>query len=240
MTNIALLSRNRPRLLAQCLESLYKHTPEKEFSLCICDDGSDDFRTTRILHRYAEEHRNFCLIELHNSGHVLAQLKNLAVFYSRQRFGCGDWLYVGDSDTWFAPDWLSKLTIAAEHGERYGFRLFGGQIHPFHKECDPSFTIGKEPDEVKWTQHDVLDGPSWLMRWKTWREVGPLSRKCAPGTGQSEDHEWCQRLIAKEFGRIGVISPHVCVHTGLTNTAGEDVPGKQELLARIPIGVIAE
>ncbi len=254
MTNICIIARGRHRLLAQTIDSLYANTDQKEFTCTVAhDDGPDeDFRVRRLLQWI--ERRNFQLISVRNSGHVLAQLKNLAVFQSRMRFGAGDWLYISDSDVCFLPGWLQKLTDCAQTSERYGFRLWGGQIHPFHhavppKEGGVNF-CGSVLDvdgirDCTWTEHSVLDGPSWLMRWRTWREVGPLSRTCAPGTCQSEDAEWCGRLTAPKNGgsygyRIGVTSPHVVVHTGLTNSAGEDCVGRKERELMIPQGVLAE
>ncbi len=232
MVNVAMLSRNRFRLLEQSLASLYANTPRDQFNVTVVDDGSDCFKTKRLLRKYAGDNRNFALVEVENSVHVLAQLKNLAVGWSSQRFGRGDWLHLGDSDVCFLPGWLSRLTAAAETSEMdIRFRLWGGQIHPFHH---PIKQIA-----VDMTEHEILDGPSWLMRWKTWNEIGPFSRKNNPGVCQSEEFPFCERLI-KAGGRIGVISPHVVIHTGLTNSDGKDAPGRKEREAMIPEGVLAE
>lgn len=252
MTNVVMISKDRPRLLRQAIESLYANTVPKDFNLTVVDDDSQDFRAKKYLRSLT--YRNFCLLEVQNSGHVLAQLKNLGVFYSRQRFGAGDWLHLGDSDVCFMPGWLETLHTMAYCGETVGFRLFGGQVHPFHNPI--SGPIYSSDMKVALAEHAVLDGPSWFMRWKTWREVGPLSRTCAPGTCQSEDAEWCARLTApinggsyrhaerygvgRGGGRIGVVSPHIVIHTGLTNTKGEDCVGRAEREAMIPAGVVAE
>lgn len=233
MTNIVMIARDRHRLLAQTLESLYAHTPREEFNLVIVDDGSEDFRTLKLLTAYAE-HANCAVVSVLNSGHVLAQLKNLGAAAAEQFFGRGDWLYFSDSDVWFAPDWLEKLTSFAESGEPESFRLWGGQAHPFHK---PQAVRG-DLDE-RFITYSVLDGPSWLMRWDTWERFGPLQRDCAPGTCQSEEYPFCRALTDAGY-RIGVIHPHVVVHTGLTNTSGADAPGANERRAMIPKGVLAE
>jgi hypothetical protein len=250
MTNITLLSHGRLRLATQCLASLYANTDQDTFNLTVVSDGETDFRVQKLLHSYTTK-KNFALLEVTSSGHVLAQLKNLGIFWSRQRFGAGDWLHVGDSDVCFLPGWLEKLTALATTTEPLGFRLWGGQIHPFHQPV----SRGAMPDFLapEITEHDVLDGPSWLMRWATWREIGPLSRKCAPGPCMSEEYQWCARLTRPVIGgsyrdahrnregyRIGVISPHVVVHTGLTNSNGQPAPGAEERRKMIPTGVIAE
>ncbi len=254
MVNLAMLSRNRYRLLEQSLASLYANTQRDQFNITVVDDGSDCFKTKRLLRQYAADNRNFALVEVENSGHVLAQLKNLAVGWSSQRFGRGDWLHLGDSDVFFMPGWMEKLTTFAQQSEDFGFRLWGGQLHPFHKTLDR--VLGSPGGVDGMDEAEILDGPSWLMRWKTWNEVGPFSRRNEPGPCRSEEYPFCQRLTAPinggsyrdrerngstcGGGRIGVISPHVVIHTGLTNSDGKDAPGRKEREAMIPEGVLAE
>jgi hypothetical protein len=265
MTNVCFISHGRYRLLTQALESLYANTLRKNFNLTVVSDGEDDFRCRKILHYYIENESNFSLVEVANSSHVLAQLKNLAVFWSRQRFGCGDWLHLGDADVCFLPRWLDILTDIASASEKYGFRLWGGQIHPFHHQIPPmdggTHYVGSVLDidglrQCEWTEHSILDGPSWFMRWKTWREFGPFNPINAPGPCQSEEFPFCQRLTApviggsyreaerheanRTGGRIGVVQPHVVIHTGLTNSNGEPAPGATERRAIIPAGVYYE
>lgn len=235
MTNIVFLCRDRFRLTEQALWTLTNNTPSDQYTLTIVDDASEDFRVKRLLGIHSIPSSR-TLITIDKSAHVLARAKNLGVFWSRQTFGQGDWLYLSDNDVCFLPGWLEKLTATAEIAEDFGFKLVGGQIHPFHQP-NPIGRMGARAAD--WTEHLVLDGPSWLMRWKTWKEVGAFSRTCAPGPCQSEDAEWCARLVAKG-GRIGVIHPHVVLHTGLTQTDGKDAPGRAERERMIPPGVLAE
>lgn len=237
MTNICILMRGRLHLSRQTLESLYANTPEKDFTCTVVNDSEEDFRVTRLLHSYLD-HKNFALLEVSNSSHVLAQLKNLAVGWSSQRFGRSDWLYISDGDVFFMPGWLEKLTEIASQTEREDFRLWGGQIHPFHQPLKPvneQQFVWRAVDG-KMTEHAMLDGPSWLMRWKTWRN---MPRSSTPGVCKGEDVDFCHKIVA-DGGRIGVISPHVVIHTGLTNSDGKDAPGRKEREAMIPQGVIAE
>lgn len=235
MTNIVLLSHGRLRLLIQAITSLYTHTDPKEFNLVIVSDSELDFRVSKYLRSL--EYRNLSLLEVHNSTHVIAQLKNLGVAWSEQRFGCGDWLYLSDSDVCFLPGWIGKLTAFADETDRLGYRLWGGQIHPFHKSngvCGDVYDL-----EVATPYYSVLDGPGWLMRWKTWYKYGPFDRASASGVCQSEEFPFCKRL--REDGKqIGVIQPHVIVHTGITNSNGDPAPGAEERKLMIPAGVIAE
>lgn len=241
MTNIVLLCRDRYRLTQQALTSLHDHTAPDSYNLTLVDDGSSDFRTQRLLRVTAEDSR-VTLLELMNSGHVIAQMKNLGVAWSEQRFGRGDWLYLSDSDVYFRDGWLKKLTLAACATEPHGFRLFGGQLHPFHRPTEGVAILDHGTGVLGHMviECQILDGPSWLMRWSTWDLCGPFKRDAAPGPCQSEEYPFCQKIVNDEDKKIGVIVPHVVVHTGLTQTNGKDAPGRAERELIIPKGVLAE
>lgn len=260
MTNIVMLGKNRLSLTRQSIESLYASTPGDNWTLTYVDDGSDDFRVLRYLRSITR--KNFMLLEVSaGSSHVLSQLKNIGAYASEMRWGRGNWLYFSDNDVWFSPGWMPLLIEAATITEDDGFRLWGGQIHPFHESIrtqvngmtDPV----DKPDRFQVDEYEILDGPSWLMRWGIWDLCGPLDRTTAPGACQSEEYGFCQRLLRAgiikteressglevtvfEGARIGVINPHVVVHTGLTQSNGALAPGAAERRAMIPAGVFAE
>ncbi len=218
MTNIVILTRNRKALYRQCIESLHAHTDPSAYTCVVVDDGSDEPVQVGPL-------QNVSVLRVARSGHVLSQLKNLGVYWSEQRFGRGDWLYMGDSDTYFMEGWLPKLISAAELAEAFGYRLFGGQVHPYHRETDEGYC--------------ALDGPSWLMRWSTWDQFGPLDRTTAPGPCKGEDGVFSQKIRDAGF-KLGAIRPHVVAHCGITNTEGVPVPGAEHLLERRIAGVFYE
>jgi len=224
MTNIVMLVRDRYILTRQALDSLWEHTNYDDYTLTVVDDGSTDFRVRHFTpDLYVER-----------SSHTLSQLKNLCIYWSEQHFGRGDWLYISDNDVYFANGWLSDLIRTAKLTERDGFNLWGGQHHPYHKPIDSWISsVGM----LCATEHDCLAGTSWLMRWSTWDKYGPFKRDTAPGVCQSEDYEFTQRLRA-DGGRIGVIHPHVVIHTGITNSEGKPAVGS-DLFPRVP-GVIYE
>lgn len=232
MTNIVMLSKDRPRLLRQAIESLYANTPAKDFNLTVVDDDSQDFRTKKYLRSLT--HRNFCLLEVQNSGHVLAQLKNLGVFYSRQRFGFksstphhaydGDYLGIFDNDVCFFPDWLPKLISAIERsdfGEGRKIDLLGGCRHPFHG------INNLWGDDGYIEQTDAVAGYSHFMRWTTWRKFGPYPLNCASGIGQSEDF-WFSQQIIKAGNKVGYINPPVLAHCGITDSNGNPAIGSDQ------------
>lgn len=259
MTNIVMLiGPGRYRLTRQALESLICGTDPATYTLTmVCDEL--DFRTESLI----KTGLHTTALHVKNSGHTLSQLKNIGVAWSEQRFGRGDWLYISDSDVWFSPGWLEKLSDCAKFSNPV---LWGGQIHPFHqpikREDDSVFwqggIVNDGPDRrYQWTTHSVLDGPSWMMRWSTWDQYGPFDRTTPPGVCQSEEYPFCERLtkprqlitgdgdggtrhVDGPGGRIGVISPHVVVHTGLTHLDGHDCVGRKEREAMIPKGVLAK
>jgi GT2 family glycosyltransferase len=208
MVNVVLLTRNRHKLVAQAVDSLYRTTPEKDFSLVILDDGSDDFRAKRVL---SFERKNYSLMEVRNSNHVLAKLKNIAIGYSRTRFGAGDYLLVCDNDVCFLPDWLPRMTEAISTSGRI---ILGGARHPFHQ-------INKE--WVGWDETDAVAGTSQMMPWKVWNHLRPL-RGSAAGVCQSEDFEFCQRAIAEGW-RCGYMHEPAILDCGITNSDGKPSPG---------------
>ncbi len=210
MVNVVMLTQDRYRLVEQAISSLYRTTPESEFSLTCLDDGSQDFRAKRVLHSY-DHHRNFSLIEVTNSNHVLAHLKNIAIGYSRLRFGTGEYLLTVDNDVCFTPGWLPRMTEALTH---YPDIILGGARHPFHQ-------VNQE--HVWWDETDAVAGTSQMMTWATWNRFRPL-RGNASGVCQSEDHEFCQRVRAGD-GRCGYIHEPAILDCGITQTDGQMSPG---------------
>ena len=222
MTNfVMLVGPHRYRLTQQALESLAAHTDLTSLTCTFVLDTADDWRTEQLIESFADTHANCTALMVRHSGHTLSQLKNLGVAWSEQRFGRGDWLYLSDSDVYFMPDWLKILTDAAAQSQDQNYDLWGGQCHPFHHE-----------------PLQVLDGPSWLITWRCWDDCGPFDRTTAPGVCRSEEYPFCQRLLAGG-GKIGVIHPHVVIHTGLTHLNGADAPGHKERELLIPKGVVA-
>jgi GT2 family glycosyltransferase len=218
MTNIVLTVRDRYRLTKQTLESLYQHTNPAEFNLVVVDDGSEDFRTRRLVDSLGKA--NAAVVELRHSTHVLAEVKNLGVYWSERRFGRGDWLYLSDNDVYFKPGWLTRLTEAAEGTEEWDFLIWGGQAHPFHHQIPGEVPYNKR---LAVGQYDCLAGTSWLMRWSTWDKFGPLTGT-TPGVCKGEDWAFTERIRAAG-GRIGVVHPHVVLDCSLTQSDGNPAPG---------------
>lgn len=235
MTNIVMTVHNRYLLTEQAIWSLYHNTNGSEFNLTIVDDESEDFRLRRLLDldRKGTFHflntNNTTVLRVTHSDHILGRLKNLGVYWSEQRFGKGDWLYLSDNDVYFTKEWLTILLDAAQSSELEGFRVWGGQAHPYHQPVPGVSLAVPFSTGYRLFEHDCLAGTSMLMRWATWEEHGPLVAD-APGVCQSEDFALTEKIrkcnmCAGSGGRIGVVSPNVVIDCGITNSDGKPSPG---------------
>lgn len=162
--------------------------------------------------------------------------KNAGVAYASKTFGRDSLLYLSDNDVWFAPGWdmqLKKAHVAYPDS----FQIIGGGCHPFlqpNNKFNGWFYLDGKVYEVK--SRDAVSGYSWLMSWETWDKYGPLDAN-APGVRQSEDWAMCQRVIA-DGKFVGALTPEVVIHTGVTDSYGEKIPGWEEIQARVPEGVL--
>jgi hypothetical protein len=247
ITNIILLVKDRYTLTKQAIDSLRKHTDRNAYTLTLVDDGSADFRVIRYLRDEAlASSENTTLVRVQHSTHQLSRLKNLGAIWSEQHFGKAEWIYFSDNDVYFQPDWLTILTDAATQSMSLGFKIWGGQSHPYHNVLSgfrvwggqsqgvPVDGVNLTEHEVNLTEHNCLAGTSMLMLSQTWDITGGFDRCTAPGVCQSEDFDLTRRIN----GRIGVVSPHVVIHTGVTNSEGKPAVGS-ELFPRVP-GIIYE
>lgn len=242
MTNCVMIGRGRYRLTSQAIDSLYASTDQEQFNCVFVSDSEDDFRVSRMLRGITR--KNFSLLEVHNSSHTLATLKNIGAAWSAQRFGYksptphhaydGDWLAIFDNDVCFFPGWLPKMINAmqrSDFGPKRRVQILGGCRHPFHG-------VNKLwGDEGYIEETDAVAGYSHFMRWPTWAMFGPLPRDCAAGIGQSEDF-WISQQITSTGDSVGYINPPVLAHCGVTDSNGNPAIGADQF-TRVP-GVIYE
>jgi hypothetical protein len=212
--NIVMLVKDRPRLTHQALWSLAKHT-DVDYNVTIIDDGSGS-ETREMLRMFAGTHKDAALLCNKTSKGITGQARNLGVYWSEQYFGRGDYLYLSDNDVAFLPHWASSMVGILTSGYPRGLRLLGGARHPYHQ---PNERHGD------WDEVDAVAGYSQLMRWHTWTSHGPLDAR-APGTGQSEDFAFCQRIKANH-GKVGYVTSQVLVDCGLTQTNGTKAIGAE-------------
>lgn len=231
-----MLVKDRPKLTRQSLQSLAANT-KGDWNLTIVNDGSQE-ETLHIINQFQALHAlKVSVVRFwgprDGSKSNLGKAKNFGVKESQMFFGRGEHLYISDNDVYFMPTWHEKLTRSLDHkngGTANGFKLIGGQNHPYHQKLTSWFSTAGELRE-----YGALAGTSWLMSWPTWDEFGPICETGAGGVGQSEDHEFCQRIRAAGY-RVGAVDPPVVIDTGITQTGGELSVG-HDVKVRVP-GVI--
>lgn len=211
--NIAILSFGRPRLFAQALRTLKKHTDESLYTLTTYNDGAKL-----------------------GTGAARNEVIRLA---SEQ--GRGEYLYLSDLDVAFRPKWLETLVECYEFArESYGVIALGAYNHPYNPPyCHYPFysTVMGKTIEVGPVQ--ALATQSWLWRWEDWDKYGPFKATPPGKVRQSEDWEMSQK-IRGEGNLVATMVPPLIVNASLTDSFGEDVPGK-DLLEKAKVeGVLYE
>ena len=218
--NIVLITKNRERLLRQCLDTLYANTPEDQFNLLVVDDGSEPITgSASAVEECFLNHSNMRLITLIKSIGIVGWLRNVGASASERYFGRGEYLCFIDNDIAFRPNWLQKMMFVMEN--QYPV-ILGGYRHPFH---------GVNQELNGWQSTDAVAGYMHFMKWQAWDDWGPYDDH-AKGVCQSEDFKICQDII-KKGGEVGYIHPPVIVNCGITNSMGEPAVGSESFL-RLP------
>lgn len=220
MINCILLTRDRPKLLRQALVTLYDTTPLDAFNLVIVDDGTAHLDALLTIDSYANK-PNCSVLYIANGNHVLAAAKNLGVQWSQARFGRGDYLLLLDNDCCFMPGWYNRMAAAVANSKWIPPLVLGGARHPFHQPISVNHSWMN--NERGWIQVDAVAGTSQMMKWDTWDTYGPLEGN-APGTCQSEDFAFCQK-ITKAGRRVGYVNSPCILDCGITQTDGKPSPG---------------
>ncbi len=213
--NIVLLAKDRPRLTFQCLTTLVRYT-DVEWNAVIVDDGSK--HQTRDMLSLFGVRDNVAVLRNETSKGITGQARNLGVYWAEKYWGRGDYLYLSDNDVCFLPGWASKMAKVYDGAleEDFGISVLGGARHPYHQ---PIAT------HCGWQETEAVAGYSQLMHWEDWDEYGPLDAH-APGTCQSEDHQFCQKARADGLP-VGYMTEAVLIDCGLTGTDGKPAIGAE-------------
>ena len=233
MTNIVVLCHGRHQLTMQCINSIRMNTKRGEYTLTIVSDDEKDFRVSNFLRdQVLHNPKDTTMVAITGGNHCLGALKNLGISHSRMTFGAPDYLCVLDNDVCMFQSWLNTL-IEKYDGCKMRMAILGGVRHPYHQS---NAYIGSGVDLT-----DAVAGYCHFLSWEAHHELTKdLARReythlyvaDAPGIGQSEDFEVCQR--AKSRGaEVGYVNPPVMAHCGITNSKGEPIAGA-ELIERIP------
>lgn len=232
-TNITLLAANRPRLLRQTLGSIGDISNS---TVTIRDCGMNN-EVGHIVEEWCEGKHNAESF-WSNIPTGTGPSRNEVIAKSEEYFGRGEYLYIGDDDTFFLQqEWISIITQAYDEAWDHGFRAIGLYGHPFNRPID-----GEPGVEYQhYTVYPVyaLASQSMLMRWSVWDQFGPFCDTPAGKVCQSEDVAFSNKI--REAGyKVGVISPALLVNTGITNSFGEHIPGWELVKSQAPEGIICE
>jgi len=230
-TNLVMLVHNRPRHTEQAIESLYQNTPNQSFNLVVVDDNSAP--TTRALLENAAKLYGFYLSVQPVCGAPkgTGASRNRAINLVQEVYGQGGLLCLSDNDVYFTEGWLDNLIANLEIAEQVGFKLLGGYCHPYQQSTRTYAGVGDYSIHEKL----VVGCLSWLMRWETWFEYGPLDAH-AKGINQSEDVAFCRKVTGAGW-KVGSVWPWVVYNTGVTGSFGKPCPGSDLVKKAVPKGV---
>ncbi len=233
--NIVMLAKDRPRLLGQTLDTLYRNTPSELYNLTVVDDESRIDRgagsNAPALVETLTGNMSACSLRIGHSKGITGQARNLGVYWAEKYWGRGDYLYLSDNDVYFTPGWLPTLIDTFEDDRCQPIiKLLGGWNHAY---MQPNWKSTPWPDKNgrQVATHDAVTGASQLMKWETWDKYGPLDAH-AKGVCQGEDWQMCQNII-KDGGRVGSIYPRVVFNCGLTNSFGVPSVGADVVLKEL-------
>ncbi|HHV61678.1 MAG TPA: glycosyltransferase [Firmicutes bacterium] len=134
LVSIIILCHNQLDYTAQCVESIFKHTPE-EIELIFVDNASTD-RTPEYLSS---------LSATHNNVHVITNKKNLgfaAAVNQGIRRAAGDYVLLLNNDVLVTEGWLARMLACANRDDRIG--LVGpvsNYVAGIQRVVDPGYSV---------------------------------------------------------------------------------------------------
>lgn len=217
---VAVITRNRPGPLRQCLEHLARQTMAPAEIVVV--DSSEDQQSREVCGRFP----SVTYVPFPRGRHQMPTSRNLALLHSRAEVVA----YL-DDDCLADPDWLEWLVCTyRQHPEAGGV---GGRISDDRWEYDPEQPVGRvtalgqvsgnffgDPGCVP--EVDILPGGSMSFRRSVLVKVGGFDPGYV-GTNHREDPDLCLRV-----GAMGVklyYQPRAHVrHLNARNTLGELKP----------------
>lgn len=230
MLHIIMLVKDRPKLTKQALNSLYANTANV-FNLVIVDDASRELPRME----FPAEH---CQVLTAKESVGTARSRNAGAVVIAEKFDPKpeDFFYQTDNDAYFKQHWDSALIANFLHAEKLDFRLLGGYNHPYQHpsgwEHGSRAGVMRGVCGFELHEHYAVGSFSWLMRWSTWMEYGPLPPTRPNAINQGDDVQF-GNLLREAGYRIGAIWPHVVLNCGVTDSFGKPSPGAEFTLPEI-------
>lgn len=196
---VAIPTRNRPRDLARCLESLQRVTYPTWHVFVIDQSDQCDERTTWLVARhYSRRMPSLRYIPMREKG--LTRARNLALHITD-----GELLVFLDDDCSVQPNWLTEIASAfAEHPD---VPLIFGQVRPAPHDSKQCFIPGHEittermlHGRLAFLRAGSLMGASMYLRPTVCRTVGPFDVHAGPGAEFNiEDRDYAYRILAAGY-----------------------------------------
>jgi len=233
--DIVLITRDRPELTKQTIESMKKNAADwSKHRLLVVFDGWPA-ELSDVMHPLLESDLNMG-VSIRWTGKQLGVggAKNFGaetLWVDNEHYD--SLLMFSDNDMYYLPGWDENLSLSFSDP----ITQLGGWRHPFHKK-GKGILIGtaqrsqKDPHvgiEYNSFEVDAVTGNCFVMRWNDWMNYGPFDSN-ALGPGQSEDFALSQKIKAGG-GVVATLDPPVAIHCGLGNSEGKPATGWMEMKA---------
>lgn len=224
MFDIIIVSYNAINNLKKCVDSVLQNTNAASYRLTIVDNNSSG-RTKNYLKKISTS----CNVISLKKNRGFSHAANVAIESTNNKF-----IALLDDDVVVTKKWLEKLQMHFINKKNIGL-VTGKILYP----DDSIFSVGQIPysltnmghGEIDKGQHnlirecDAIAGPCWLIKRKTFHEVGKFDEAFFPC--QFEDTDYCIRLRALGYKIIcdGTVKIY---HDSLFRVAGVNNKNKNK------------
>lgn len=227
--SIIIVNWNTRALLAQCLESVYTHSPDGEFEVFVVDNASTDGSAQMVRERFPQVQ----MIE--NSENVgFARANNQAIRLAR-----GGYVLLLNSDAIVLPGAISAMVTFMKQHEMIGvlgpalldeeenvqlswarFPTIWSELRGVHhRDREPFLDSIQSGQPVEAYQVDWMAGACLLVRRETIDQVGLMDERFFL---YSEETDWCWRIKAAGWHNVYYSQARVVHFEG--SSSAQDLP----------------
>jgi len=236
LTSIVILTKDRPEILNQCLQSIFKRSTYRNFEIILIDNGSQEEKTIRLLARWAEREPKRFRMERIDAPFNFSALNNRGVQIARGTFV----LLLNNDTEVISPDWLQEMAAQAARPEigavgamllfpndtiqHAGIVLGIGEWAGHSHKGMPVDIPGYGGRLLGPSNYAAVTAACLMIRKELFLSLGGFDESLAVACG---DVELCLRVL--ERGLYNVVLPHVRLYHYESATRGyEDSPQKRE------------
>lgn len=208
---VIIASYERPRLLAQTIESMFKNAdtvPELVVIDCFSQDpgvGEYISQNNNLIDKYFRYPFRAPIHTVKNKGYLMATRS--------------EYLYFSDNDMYFEPHWDTRLIKVLEAKPEIG--IVGGLHHPHH-QIDGTEII----DNQAIVYSNEQPGYSMMMRMKDFKVIGPWFSDVPVG---GEDSNLCRMTELAGF-KIAALATPAVLHCGASGSHGNPAADRPQIL----------